>query len=129
MIYFAATALWTYISYKENEKLLMFVAAMFFIKGIKDAAVGTENVISQSGVNTMKREKIKIILTLAVNIFSAVFSLFLSGCYFYISVKMDKITDLVYLIPALIFLGFTICDILYVKKKYDVYKNNKKEWE
>ncbi len=129
MIYFAATALWTYISYKENEKLLMFVAAMFFIKGIKDAAVGTENVISQSGVNTMKREKIKIILTLAVNIFSAVFSLFLSGCYFYISVKMDKITDLVYLIPALIFLGFTIYDILYVKKKYDVYKNNKKEWE
>lgn len=73
----------------------------------------------------MKKEKIKIILTFIFNIFSAVFSLFLSGCYFYISFKMDKITDLVYLIPALIFLGFMIFDILFVKKKYEEYKNKK----
>ena len=47
MIYFAATALWTYISYKENEKLLMIVATIFFIKGIIDIVVGIKNVISQ----------------------------------------------------------------------------------
>ncbi len=72
----------------------------------------------------MNRAKRKIILNIIVNSVTAAVSLFLSVCYFYVSFKTGSIRDLVYLVPALIFLGLTVFDVFFIKMKYEEYKDN-----
>lgn len=77
----------------------------------------------------MKNEKINNILYMIDAVLSTIIDTILSGCFFYIAFRMEEVSDIKYIIPAIIFIVLDIFNIKLFIKNYREYKSNKKEGE